>query len=136
MASYRDPAAGDLNRRLAIRRRTDLPASDMGLDSIFTELKARWGKIQPVGTAVYSQGVQTEVKVTHRIWFRIVKGITDAHEIVHVTRVPGIEEIYEVVPDTPLYRVKRSADMNDTRRFTLLEVEEISPAQSGVGIYV
>lgn len=136
MAAYREPAAGELNRRLAIRLRTDLPASNMGLDSVFSVLKARWGKIQPVGTAVYSQGVQAEVKITHRIWFRVIKGITDAHEIVHVTRVPGIDEVYEVVPDTPLYRVKRSADMSDTRRFTLLEVEEISPAQSGAGIYV
>lgn len=136
MAAYREPAAGELNRRLAIRRRTDQPADDMGLDSTFSILKARWGKIQPVGTAVYTEGVQTDVKITHRIWFRIIKGITDAHEIVHVTRVPGVDEVYEVVPETPLYRVKRSADMNGSRRFTLLEVEELSPSQAGVGIYV
>ena len=136
MAAYREPAAGELNRRLAIRRRIDQPAADMGLDSTFSVLKARWGKIQPVGTAVYSEGVQTDVKITHRIWFRSVKGITDAHEIVHVTRAAGVDEVYEVVPDTPLYRVKRSADMNGSRRFTLLEVEELSPSQSGAGIYV
>ncbi|AKV07915.1 hypothetical protein B723_16430 [Pseudomonas fluorescens NCIMB 11764] len=136
MAAYREPAAGELNRRLAIRRRTDQPADNMGLDSTFSVLKARWGKIQPVGTAVYSEGVQTDVKITHRIWFRIIKGITDAHEIVHVTRVPGVDDVYEVVPETPLYRVKRSADMNGSRRFTLLEVEELSPSQSGAGIYV
>lgn len=136
MAAYREPAAGELNRRLAIRRRTDQPADDMGLDSTFSVLKARWGKIQPVGTAVYSEGVQTDVKITHRIWFRIIKGITDAHEIVHVTRVPGVDDVYEIVPETPLYRVKRSADLSDSRRFTLLEVEELSPSQSGAGIYV
>lgn len=136
MAAYREPSAGELNRRLAIRRRIDLPADDMGLGSVFSVLTARWGKIQPVGTAVYAEGVQTDNKVTHRIWFRIVKGITDAHEIVHVTQVPGVAGVYEVVPDTPLYRVKRSADMNGSRRFTLLEVEELSPSQSGAGIYV
>lgn len=136
MAAYREPAAGELNRRLAIRRRTDQPADDMGLDSTFSVLKARWGKIQPVGTAVYSEGVQTDVKITHRIWFRIIKGITDAHEIVHVTRVPGVDDVYAIVPETPLYRVKRSADLSDSRRFTLLEVEELSPSQSGAGIYV
>ncbi|VEF08408.1 Bacteriophage head-tail adaptor [Pseudomonas fluorescens] len=136
MAAYREPAAGELNRRLAIRRRIDLPANDMGLDPLFSVLKGRWGKIQPVGTAVYAEGVQTDAKVTHRIWFRILKGITDAHEVVHVAKVPGAEDVYEVVPDTPLYRVKRSADMNGTRRFTLLEVEELSPSQSGTGIYV
>lgn len=134
--AYREPAAGELNRRLAIRRRLDLPAGDMGLDSVFSELKARWGKIQPVGTAVYAEGVQTDGKITHRIWFRIVQGITDAHEVVHVSQVPGTEGAYEVVPGTPLYRVKRSADMNGSRRFTLLEVEELTPSQSGSGIYV
>jgi hypothetical protein len=56
MAAYREPAAGELDRRLAIRRRIDLPADDMGLDSLFSVLKARWGKIQPVGTAVYAEG--------------------------------------------------------------------------------
>lgn len=65
---------------------------------------------------------------------RLLKGITDAHEVVHVRAVAGGG--YEVVPDTPLYRVKRSADMNDARLFTLLEVEELSPSQSGGGIYV
>lgn len=136
MAAYREPSAGELNRRLAIRRRTDLPAGDMGLDSVFSVLKARWGKIQPVGTAVYAEGVQTENKITHRIWFRIVNGITDAHEVVHVTQIAGMADVYEVVADSPIYRVKRSADMNGSRRFTLLEVEELSPSQSGNGIYV
>lgn len=134
--AYTEPAAGDLNRRLAIRRRTDLPADDMGLESTFSALKARWGKIQPVGTAVYSAGVQADSKITHRIWFRFITGITDAHEIVHVTGMPGEDGSYSVVPETPLYRVKRSADMNGARRFTLLEVEELSPSQSGGGIYV
>lgn len=136
MAAYREPSAGELNRRLAIRRRTDLPADDMGLESVFSVLKPRWGKVQPVGTAVYAEGVQTEVKVTHRIWLRLVRGITDAHEIVHVSQVPGADGIYEVSPETPIYRVKRSADMNGSRRFTLLEVEELANSQSGGGIYV
>lgn len=135
MAAYREPAAGELNRRLAIRRRTDLPSANMGLDPIFSVLKARWGKIQPVGTAVYAEGVQTDNKVTHRIWFRLVKGVTEAHEIVHVTQTPGLIDTYEVVADSPIYRVKRSADMNGTRRFTLLEVEELGLINSGGGIY-
>lgn len=131
---YREPTIGELNRRVAVRRRTDTPAVDMGLDSSFSVLRGVWARIEPVGTATYTDGVQTDVKITHRISIRLLKGITDAHEIVHVRAIAG--GVYEVVPDTPLYRVKRSADMNDSRRFTLLEVEELSPSQSGAGIYV
>lgn len=130
---YREPTIGELNRRVAVRRRSDEPATDMGLDSSFSILRGVWARIEPVGTAAYTDGVQTDVKITHRISVRLLKDITDAHEVVYVRRVAGG---YEVVPDTPLYRVKRSADMNDSRRFTLLEVEELSPSQSGVGIYV
>lgn len=130
---YREPTNGELNRRVAVRRRTDSPAENMGLDSSFSVLTGRWARIEPVGTAVYSGGVQTDSKITHRISLRLLKGITDDHEVVHVRAVSGAG--FEVVPDTPLYRVRRSTDMNDSRRFTLLEVEEISPAQSGGGIY-
>lgn len=131
---YRPPAIGELNRRVAVRRRSDTPATDMGLDSVFSVLRGVWARIEPVGTAAYTDGVQADVKITHRISMRLLKGITDAHEVVHVRAVAAGG--YEVVPDTPLYRVKRSADMNDARLFTLLEVEELSPSQSGAGIYV
>ncbi|AOE63787.1 head-tail adaptor protein [Pseudomonas corrugata] len=131
---YREPTIGEMKRRVAVRLRTDTPAADMGLDSSFSVLKGIWARIEPVGTATYTDGVQTDVKITHRISIRLLNGITDAHEIVHVRK--GAGGGYEVVPDTPLYRVKRSADMNDSRRFTLLDVEEMSPAQSGTGIYV
>jgi len=130
---YRPPAIGELNRRVAVRRRSDTPATDMGLDSVFSVLRGVWARIEPVGTAAYTDGVQTDVKITHRISMRLLKGITDAHEVVHVRAVAAG---YEVVPGTPLYRVKRSTDMNDSRLFTLLEVEELSPSQTGAGIYV
>ena len=46
--------------------------------------------------------------------------MSDAHEIVH---------------GTTIYRVLRVADMNGTRRYTLLEVEELGSAQARGGIY-
>ena len=132
--AYREPAAGDLNRRVAIRLRTDLPAADMGVSSEFTEIKPRWAKIEPVGTAVHSEGVQTGNKVTHRIWIRALPGVTEAHEVVHITHLPG-ESAYSVVVGSPIYRIKRNADLNGGRRFTLLEVEELGIGQAGLNIY-
>lgn len=133
--AYREPAAGELNRRVAIRLRTDVPTPDMGLGSEFSTLKPRWAKIVPVGTAVYTEGIQTGVKITHRIEMRLFPGITDAHEVVHVRLEPGSTDLYEVIADMPVYRVKRSADMNGTGRFTLLEVEELGLIQPAGGIY-
>jgi len=133
--ALREPSSGELNRRIGVRRRTDLPSSDMGLSSEFSDLRPRWARIEPVGTAVYAEGVQTEVKLTHRIIFRLLKGITDSHEVVHIRGLPGSPGQYEVVQGSPVYRVKRSADMNGTGRFTLLEVEELGGANASGGIY-
>lgn len=132
--AYREPAAGDLNRRIAIRLRTDIPAADMGLSPEFSEIKPRWAKIEPVGTGIYASGVQTGNKITHRVWIRTLKGVTESHEVVHVTHLEG-EATYSVVPDSPIYRVKRTAPLNGGRRFTLLEVEEIGETQTGFSIY-
>lgn len=118
--AMREPSAGELDRRITVRLRSDTPASDLGLDSIFTDQKQRWAKIEPVGTAVYATGVQTEDRLTHRVILYYLKGMSDAHEVVH---------------GGSIYRVKRVADMNGSRRFTVLEVEELGPAQPGGGIY-
>ena len=117
----REPHSGELNRRITLRLRSDAPASDMGLEPVFSEPRKRWAKIEPVGTAIYAHGVQTDNKLTHRITLRYHPGITDAHEVVH---------------GQTLYRVKRSADLNGAHRFTVLEVEDLGQLKSGVGIYV
>lgn len=119
--ALREPGAGELDRRVRIRQRSDVPASDMGLGSVFSEPKPRWAKIEPVGTSVYAEGVQTENRITHRITLRFLAGVTEAHEIVH---------------GSTIYRIRRSADMNGSHRFTLLEVEELGQVKTDGGIYV
>lgn len=119
--TVREPGAAELNRRITIRLRQDAPASDMGLDPTFKDEKRRWARIQPVGTVVYSAGLQIDSKITHRVTFYYLNGISDAHEVFH---------------GTTLYRVRRVTDMNGNRRFTVLEVEELGPAKSEGGIYV
>jgi SPP1 family predicted phage head-tail adaptor len=108
--ALREPDAGELNRRITLRLRRDFPTDDQGLDSQFSEVKHRWAKIAPVGSALYSNGVQTDNKVTHRITFRYLNDIGDSHEVVHGSRE---------------YRVRRVTDLNGSHRFTVLEVEEL-----------
>lgn len=118
--AWREPGAGELDRRITVRLCTDVPADDMGLNAVFTEPKQRWARIEPVGTATYAAGVQTDNKVTHRITLRFLAGITESHEVLHGKTV---------------YRVRRSADMNGSHRFTLLDVEALGQTDSGGGIY-
>ncbi|MBK3431410.1 phage head closure protein [Pseudomonas fluorescens] len=118
--AMREPSAGELDRRITLRLRSDIPSDDLGLDSLFTDQKKRWAKIQPVGTAVYANGIQTDVKITHRVIFYYLKGMSDSHEVVH---------------GGSIYRVRRVADMNGTRRFTVLEVEELGATHAGDSIY-
>ncbi|VVP34374.1 hypothetical protein PS870_04488 [Pseudomonas fluorescens] len=119
--AYRDLGAGELDRRIVIQLRADLPAADMGLDSVIFGPTPRWAKVEPVGTAVYSDGVQTDSRITHRVFVRYMVGITTEHEIVE----GGV-----------VYRVRRSAPMNGRKRFTIIEVEELGDMKPGGGIYV
>lgn len=108
--AFRNPSAGELNRRIRIRRRTDLPFGDADLEGVFSEERSRWAKIEPVGTAVYSEGVQTDKRITHRITFRFLANLDDS---------------FEVVRGEQIYRIKRLTELNGELRFTLLEVEEL-----------
>ncbi|MNJ57878.1 Phage head-tail joining protein [compost metagenome] len=118
--ALREPGAGELNRRITLRLRSDIPAPDFGLDSTFAEEKRRWAKIEPVGAATYSAGVQIDAKVTHRITLYFLDGLGEAHEVVHGSK---------------LYRVQRVTDMNGAHRFTVLDVEELGRLQVGGGLY-
>lgn len=108
------PYAGDLDKRITIRLRKDFPAANMGLTSEFPDQKKRWASLTPVGTAMYSNGVQTDTKITHRVIMYRLAGITTDHEVVHGGRV---------------YRVVREADIQGAGRFLVLEVEAIGDEQ-------
>ena len=99
-----------LDKRVQIRQRTDVPMGDSDLGSVFTEPVWRWARIQPVGTAAYAEGRQSDHSLTHRIWLRKMTGITNSHEVVHGPSV---------------YRVLRSADLDGGNAFTILEVEQL-----------
>ena len=116
----REPESGELDRRITIRLREDLPVDDAELDAVFTHPRHRWAKIRAVGTAVYTDSVQTDDKITHRVWVRLLDGVTTSHELV----ARGV-----------VYRVKRCAPWGAGKRFVLIEVEELGQQQAGGGIY-
>ena len=116
----REPGSGELNRRVTLRHRTDLPADDMGLSATYDTQMARWAAIVPVGTATYNGGLQTDNKITHRVTVRYIAGIGEGWELVHGATV---------------YRVKRGAPLGGRLRFLQLDVEELGDEQSPGNLY-
>lgn len=120
LTAVREPESGELDRRITIRLREDLPIDDAALDAVFSQPLHRWAKIRAVGTAVYTDSVQTADRITHRVWVRLLGGVTTSHEVV----AGGV-----------VYRVKRSAPWGAGKRFTLIEVEELGQQQADGGLY-
>ncbi|WP_417252748.1 head-tail adaptor protein [Castellaniella sp.] len=109
------PSAGELDRRVQIRLRQDVPVGLAGLAEQHPVVFTRWASLKPVGTAVWAASVQTDERVTHRCIVRWIDGITDSHEVVHRDRV---------------YRVRRCAELRGERRFLVMEVEELGGVEA------
>lgn len=109
-ATYLLPDPGELNQRITIRRRVDVPADDFGVTPAYPEQIRTWAKKTQPGATAYQGSVQVENRVTHYFTIRFRRGITADHEVLH---------------DDISYRVKRVRDLNSKRRFLLLECEEL-----------
>ena len=108
--TLRNPPSQKLNKRVLIRLRTDIPVGAAGVDSVYTQPRMRWARIDPVGTATYTAAAQTDKAITHRVCMRHIEGVTDSHEIVHRQHV---------------YRVQRGAPLAGESDYTIREVEQL-----------
>jgi len=111
------PMPGELNRRIQIFSRTDLPNADDGESAVGTDalLWQCWAKCEPIGSA-YWNGVQTEEKATHRFWVRQVKDKTDPQSLSHGVLIQMAKSSF---------RITRVTDLNDGGRWTLIEAMEL-----------
>lgn len=110
-ATYTLPDPGELNRRIKLRLREDMPGDDYGSEPVYRVDRGAWAKIDQVGATTLRESVQVDNIVTHNITIRYRREITSD---------------YEVVDDLGIvYRVKRQRDLNNERRFLLLECEEL-----------
>jgi SPP1 family predicted phage head-tail adaptor len=109
-ATYLLPDPGELNKRITIRRRVDLPADDMGVEASYPESFETWAKMAQPGAATYQGSVQTGTTVTHFFTIRFRDDITADHEIFF---------------NETTYRIRRQRDLNSARRYLLLECEEL-----------
>ena len=112
--------AGDLNRRITIKKQSGMPAMGAAITQNYTLVKPLWAKIQPVGAAIYFNGRQVGEGVTHRVFVRRCKGVV-TEQLIDDTHV--IDQVIESV--TYRYRVRRASDLADNREFIMFECESL-----------
>lgn len=109
------PAAGDLNRRILIRQRSDMPTMGGSLTENYTAGKPAWAKLTPVGNATFFGTQQVGENVTHSfvVRRRDEDGIT----------AYGITADFVIDCEGYRYRVKRCDDLQGERHTLLIQCE-------------
>lgn len=118
-ARYSFPDPGELNQRVAFRKRVDTPADDFGTTPADVETFPVWAKVQQTGATTYQATVQTGEAVSHLITVRYRRDISAEWEI--------------VLSSGEVLRVRRMRDLNAARRFWLLECESLGAAENYYG---
>jgi SPP1 family predicted phage head-tail adaptor len=109
------PCACELNKRIKIRKQTDLPAMGGTVTQDFEDMANAWAKHQPVGNAIFFGTKQVGEAVTDRFIIRRSNAVNERTVTSsHVIEYDGLR-----------YRVKRAADINGAKRFVMLEVENL-----------
>ncbi len=117
-ATYLLPDPGELDKRVLLRKRVDVPAADLGTRPEYPVSYPVWAKVVQTSATTYQETAQTENVITHYITVRWRRGITSD---------------FEVVQGDQVYRVRRARDLNSKRRYLLLECTELGtePATTG-----
>lgn len=109
-ATYLLPDPGELDKRMLLRKRVDVPAADLGTRPEYPVSYPVWAKVVQTSATTYQETAQTENVITHYITVRWRRGITSD---------------FEVVQGDQVYRVRRARDLNSKRRYLLLECTEL-----------
>ncbi|MCS2162967.1 phage head closure protein [Scandinavium sp. H11S7] len=117
-ATYLLPDPGELDKRVQLRKRVDVPATDFGTEPEYPVSCPVWAKIVQTSATTYQETAQTDNVITHYITIRWRSGITSD---------------FEVVQGDLVLRVKRARDLNSKRRFLLLECTELGTEPASIG---
>lgn len=109
-ATYLLPDPGELDKRVLLRKRVDVPAADLGTRPDYPVSFPAWAKVVQTSATTYQETAQTDNAITHYITVRWRRGITSD---------------FEVVQGEQVYRVRRARDLNSKRRYLLLECTEL-----------
>lgn len=104
-ARYSLPDPGELKNQITLRRIAGFPGED-GIWPTIPEEIFVWSKIEQPGATTFQAGVQINDIVTHYFTIRYRR---------------HIENNYEIVFRDEVFRIKRVRDLNNARRFLLME---------------
>lgn len=109
------PCTCELNRRIKLRKQTDIPAMGGTVTNNYADMADVWAKHEPVGNAIYFGTKQVGESVTDRFIFRR-SDIANERTVTssHIVEYNGQR-----------YRVKRATDVKGAKKFTMLEVENL-----------
>lgn len=109
------PCSCELNRRILLRKQTDLPAMGGTVTNTYEDMAHAWAKHEPVGNAIFYGTKQVGEDVTDRFVFRRTDTVNERTVTSsHVVEYSGLR-----------YRVKRATDIKGARKFVMLEVENL-----------
>lgn len=117
-ATYLLPDPGELDKRVLLRKRVDVPAADLGTRPDYPVSYPVWAKVVETSATTYQETAQTDNAITHYITVRWRRGITSD---------------FEVVQGEQVYRVRRARDLNSKRRYLLLECTELGTESATTG---
>jgi head-tail adaptor len=111
------PAIGELNCRIQIRLRTDVPNASFGIDETYDVGIPRWAKKEPIHSLAIRSGQNTGEEPTDLFWVRWGTGtkptdFTSSHVIDFAGR---------------RYRLLDSIDVDDQHRFTRITAKDLGP---------
>jgi head-tail adaptor len=108
-------AAGQLRHSVVLEQRKQGVDGGHDLKTSYVEVGDAFAAIEGVGGAAYQAGVQIEERITHRITIRY-RPRTDFNRI----RRSGTEQ---------RFKVQRLRDPDGTRRWLVIEAEELKPGE-------
>lgn len=109
------PSDGELNRRILIRLRTDVPNDDMGTDETYSVGLSRWAKKEPINSIAIRAGENTGEEPTDLFWVRWATGTKpEDFTLSHVIDFNGRR-----------FRVLDSIDVGDLHLFTRITAKDL-----------
>lgn len=110
------PTVGELNRRVTLIRLKHSGSGAVGVNEDKETIGTYWAKREAVGTTTYYNAMALEANISHRFYLRHVVGKTAPYDL---------KNVLDLECEGVLYRVRRVNDLNDAKRFTIIECQEL-----------
>lgn len=110
------PDTGEMTRRIVIKLWEDQPdLYTFGLTADYSEPLTCWAKVQPVAGVLYWANQQIDNDITHIFYVRYYAK----------TKPEAIDGRHVIEWNGRRYRVKRTTNMEDAQRFTMIETTDL-----------